>query len=410
MGNFNPVSDRILNSNESITLKLNAKAEALRKEGKKVYNLTAGQLPYRPSSVLIEKIEQQLNLLSSYQYSPVAGKPELKEKVIKYFEESRGIEIPRDDFGVVISTGAKQSVFNLLGTIINPGDEVITLAPFWISYPEMIKYWQGTPVPVVPTAGINVPPSVEDIKNAITEKTKAIILNSPSNPTGIFYDEEWIKNFADMISEFSHVGIVSDEIYFKLNYYDPAPKYPYHFRPELLERTFLIDGISKSMACTGLRIGYTVARNDVIKGMSKLQGQSTSNANSLMQGALIEYDFSDIDSYLGPVKNHLRVNSEIIKEKMQQYGLEGAWYQTNSAFYFFLNFAKMPIINKFKKSEDDDGDYAFEICETLISETGIVAVPSSDFGIRNCARISLVLERQIFTEALDILFDFLSKE
>ncbi len=401
------LSQRILNSNESITLKLNAKAEALRKEGNKVFNLTAGQLPYRPSSLLIENIEKQLNLLSSYQYSPVAGLAELKTKVLNYFQESRDINFPEGEFDAIVSTGAKQAVFNLVGTIVNPGDEVIILAPYWISYPEMIKYWDGVPVEVRPSSSVTSAPSISQIEESISSKTKAIFLNSPGNPSGIFYDEGWMKEFAELMAKYPNVLIISDEIYFKLNYYDPKPTYPYHYVPELLERTVLIDGISKSMACTGLRIGFTVAPKAICKGMGKLQGQSTSGANSLIQGALVEYDFADIDSYLAPIKNHLRVNSEIVKTKMEEYGLQNAWYQTNSAFYFFLDFSKMPIMKKFSNPEED---HAFKICEELIEQSGIVVVPGTDFGLSNCARMSLVLERNIFTEALDLLFGYLSKD
>lgn len=404
------LSDRILSSNESITLKLNSKAEALRKEGKKVYNLTAGQLPYRPSSNLITNIEKQLNLLSSYQYSPAAGRVDVKEKVIKYFEDTRDLSLPRDEYSAILSTGAKQSIFNAVGATINPGDEVLLFAPYWISYPEIIKYWQGVPVVIEPHTSVTAAPQIEEIEAKITNKTKMIMLNSPGNPSGVFYEESWIQEFSQMLSKYPNILLVSDEIYFKLNYYDPTPRYPYQFDSELLKRTLLVDGISKSMACTGLRIGFTVGPKEIIKGMSVLQGQSTSGANSLVQGALSEYDFADIDSYLAPVKNHLRVNSEIVKERMQYFRIDKAWYQTNSAFYFFLDFSKMPIIKKFKKNDSDDTDYAFQICEELISETGVVVVPGTDFGIKNSARMSLVLERKVFTEAVDLLFDYLSRD
>lgn len=403
------ISERIKNANESITLKLNAKAEELRKEGKKVYNLTAGQLPYKPSSTFVGTIEKQLNFLSSYQYSPVAGLKKLTEKAMNFIEETRGIELPRDEFACMISTGAKQSVFNLIGTIIDPEDEVVLIAPYWISYPEMVKYWGGRTKVVSSRASVTSAPNMDDIRSAMTDKTKAIIINSPGNPSGYFYDESWMKDFAEMISDYPKIAIISDEIYFKLNYYDPKPSYPYHYNEELLKRTFIIEGISKAMACTGLRIGYTIGPKDVIKGMGKIQGQSTSGANSLIQGALVDYDFADMDSYLAPIKNHLRVNSEITKELLEKYHLEKAWYQTNSAFYFFIDFSSFPIMNRFKKSEDDKTDYAFEVCQALIQEKGVVIVPGTDFGVANAARMSLVLERQVFTEALEAMFDFFSQ-
>ncbi len=403
------LSNRILNSSESITLKLNSRAEKLRKDGKKVFNLTAGQLPFKPSQKLIDAISKQLNMLSSYQYSPVPGFSELKEKFMAHTEETKNISLPRDQYSCIVSTGAKQSVFNLLGALVNPGDEVIVMAPYWVSYPEMVKYWDGVPVAVKSSTGAAEPVDIEILEGAINDKTKAIVLNSPGNPSGIYYPKAWVENFVSMIEKYPKVQIISDDIYGLLSYYDPAPIFVYQVNEKLLERTFIVDGISKSMACTGLRIGYTIGPSHIIKGIGKIQGQSTSGANSLIQKALIEYDFSDINDYLKPIKSHLKVNSEIIREKLHKYKLDKSWYQTNSAFYFFWDFSKAPIMNKFKKSEDDTADYALEICEGLINEKGVVVVPGTDFGVPNSCRISLVLEKEIFSEAIDLAFEYVSQ-
>ncbi|MCY4644447.1 MAG: aminotransferase class I/II-fold pyridoxal phosphate-dependent enzyme [Bacteriovoracales bacterium] len=404
------LSERVQNARESITLKLNATAEELRREGKTIYNLTAGQLPFPPESQLIDEISKQLPKLASFQYSPVPGFPELRKKATAYVEKTRGIRWEEGRFDCVISTGAKQSIFNLVASIVDPGDEVIVLAPYWVSYPEIIRYWGGQCVVVGPSQDVGKDIKVQSIKEAITPKTKAILLNTPGNPSGVYYSQQWVHEFAELIVSYPQIQILSDEIYSQLYYDGPGPRFPYQFRPELLDRTFIIDGISKSMACTGLRIGFSFGPKKTMKAMSTIQGQSTSGANSLIQKALMNYNFSDIENYLDPIKDHLRNNSALVREKLDQYSLSKAWYQTNGAFYFLMSFEGLPILERFKKSgsKGKDGDYAADICEGLIEETGVVMVPSSDFGQTNGGRISLVLEKKALAEALDLAFGYLS--
>ena len=403
------LSDRLKNASESITLKLNAKAEELRNQGKHVYNLTAGQLPFFPDKKLIENISSSIEHLGSYQYSPVPGLPSLRKKVMEYIEQTREIVL-RKDTECVVSTGAKQSLFNLLATLINPGDEVVVLAPYWLSYSEMIRYWEGTMVVVPHSKTPGCPPEVSKIIQALSPKTKAIILNTPCNPLGIYYDDSWIEDFATCLSSHPQVQIISDEIYSQLSYFGPGPKYPYHFRPDLLARTYIIDGASKSMACTGLRIGFTCGPREVMKAMGKIQGQSTSGANSLIQKALVDYDFSGIQSYLEPIKKHLQDNSMILEKKLTEYGLEQLWYQVNGAFYFFLSLENTPVFKRWQKLAPGKEDWTPMICEEMIAQTGVVVVPGGDFGQPNGVRLSLVAKSEVLKEALDRIFRYLTTE
>ena len=223
------LSSRVKGMAESVTLKLNTKAMELTESGKQVYNLTAGQLPFRPPQSFIESIRSELDFLKSYQYSPVAGFLDLRKKIMEHIEETRGINFASLDepFDCVISNGAKHSISNILGTIIDPGDEVIIIAPYWISYPEMIKFCRGIPIVVTSSIFDVFSPSLHEIKKAISEKTKAIIINSPNNPAGVHYSDEWMKGFADLLMEYPHVNVISDEIYFEVCYYDPKPTYFY---------------------------------------------------------------------------------------------------------------------------------------------------------------------------------------
>jgi aspartate aminotransferase len=404
------LSSRVKKIEESVTLKLNAKATELSRQGQKIYNLTAGQLPFRPDQDFIQLIQDELNFLKSFQYSPVLGFKDLRDKFLKRFEESREVSFESQglNMGCAISNGGKHAMTNVLGTILNPDDEVILLAPYWVSYKPMIELVNAH-AKIVTTSFYNVfTPSIDDIKNAITDKTRAIIINSPNNPTGVHYSAEWMKEFADLMVGYPDIYLINDEIYFELAYYDPCPTYFYQARPELLKQTIIVDGISKNMACTGLRLGYIIADQEVISAIGKLQGQSTSGANSLIQSALLNYDLSKTTDYLVSVKDHLRTNAILIKDIFRDNNLGQCWYQSHSAFYFLLDFSRTPLFSKYSNDETDKTDCSTQICQMLLEEHGIALVPGTDFGMSNCARLSLVIENNFFEEALKILVDILN--
>jgi len=406
------LSSRVKAMAESVTLKLNSKAMELTESGKQVYNLTAGQLPFRPPQDFIDSIRLELDFLKSYQYSPISGFVDLRKKIIHHIEETRGINFQNlalsgTEFDCVISNGAKHSISNILGAIINPGDEVIIISPYWISYPEMIKFCRAIPVVVKSSIFDVFTPSMNDIKKAISERTKAIIINSPNNPAGIHYSDEWMNDFAELLEEFPDIGVISDEIYFEVCYYDPKPTYFYQKKPELLKRTIIVDGISKAFASTGLRIGYCVGPKNICKGIENLQGQLTSSANSLIQRAMMNYNFAGSSQFLTPVKNHLRDNATIIREKFKDRDLMKCWYQPVSAFYFMIDFTQTPVFKKYQKDKNDSADYSVNICEDMLNQLGVVIVPGTDFGMVNSARISLVLHKEVFSEALTKIVDFL---
>jgi aspartate aminotransferase len=405
------LSSRVKGITESITLKLNTRAMELTESGKQVYNLTAGQLPFRPPQGFIDSIRSELDFLKSFQYSPVAGFIELRKKIIKHIEQTRGINLANlgEEFDCVVSNGAKHSISNILGAIIDPGDEVIIISPYWISYPEMIKFCRGVPIVVKSSIFDVFTPPLQEIRKVISSKTKAIIINSPNNPAGIHYSDEWMQEFADLMEEHPHVNIISDEIYFEVCYYDPKPTYFYQKNPELLRRTIIVDGVSKAFASTGLRIGYCVGPKNICKGIENLQGQLTSSANSLVQRAMLHYDFSSSSQFLVPVKNHLRDNATIIREKLKDANLMKCWYQPISAFYFMIDFTQTPMFEKYCTNPKDKTDHSVQICEDILNELGVVIVPATDMGMPNSARISLVLHKEAFAEAMDKLVSFFNQ-
>ncbi len=400
------LSSRVKGIHDSITMKLNEKAIALTEEGKVIYNLSGGQLPIKPTPEFVEKIHHQLNFLKSYQYSPSAGFPALRKKLLDRFIGTR--HLPADlfdvDWDVILSNGSKHSLYDALGALVDPGDEVILLAPYWVSYPEMIKFWGGTPTVVRSNVFDAFVPAIEDIRKAMTPRTKAIIVNSPNNPSGVHYSEAWMREFAGFLRDHPDLVVISDEVYSDITYFDPRPTYFYQHDPGLLPRTVVVQAISKTLAATGLRLGWVIAPASLVGAMSRIQGQTTSGPNSLIQRALLDFDFHFIESFLTPVKTHIRQNAATLREKFREANLGHCWYQSTSAFYFMLDFSRTPMFQRF----DPELDHSYAITDELLEGEGITVVPGTDFGIPNTARISLVIEEVPFQEAVSKIVRYLN--
>jgi aspartate aminotransferase len=401
------LSSRVKGIHDSITMKLNEKALQLTDEGKVIYNLSGGQLPIKPTAEFIEKIHHQLNFLKSYHYSPSAGFPGLRKKLIRHFIESRKLpaELFESDWDAILSNGSKHTLYNALGALIDPGDEVVLLAPFWVSYPEMVKFWGGIPTVIKSNVFDAFVPAIEDIRKAMTPRTKVIIVNSPNNPSGVHYSESWMREFAEFMRDYPDLIVISDEVYSDISYFDPKPSYFYQLDHSLLKRTVIVHAISKTLAATGLRLGWAIAPENVVSAMSRIQGQTTSGPNSLMQRALMDFDFHFLESFLIPVKNHIRQNAATLREKFREANLGHCWYQSTSAFYFMIDFSRTPMFRRFEAEKD----HSYEIADELLNEEGITVVPGTDFGIPNTARISLVIEEVPFQEAIQKIVKYLNR-
>ena len=401
------LSSRVKGLSYSITMKLNEKALDMTDEGKVIYNLSGGQLPIKPLPEFIEKVHHQLNFLKSYQYSPVSGFPNVRKKLTRYISDARGLptETFENDFDCILSNGSKQSIYNALGALVDSGDEVILLAPYWVSYPEIIKFWGGTPQVVKSNVFDAFVPAIDDIRKCMSPRTKAIIVNSPNNPAGVHYSEAWMKEFAAFLLEYPDLIVISDEVYSDINYFDPKPSYFYQLDHALLNRTIIIHAISKALASTGLRLGYAIGPAALINAMGKIQGQSTSGPNSLVQRALMDFDLKLVETFLGPVKHHIRQNAASLQEKFREANLGHCWYQSTSAFYFMIDFSRTPMFARF----ESDKDHSYAIADELLNNEGITVVPGSDFGVPNSARIALVIEEVPFQEAISKIIKYLNR-
>lgn len=398
------LSTRLNGLQESITLKLNSLAQDYQKAGKTIYNLTAGQLPVKPPQIFVETLRNEALFLRSFQYGPVAGFPELREKFLAHLSNTRKVDFHKAGFDCLVSNGAKHSFANVMAALLNGGDEVITISPYWISYPQVIQYYGGKLIDVKTSFHSGFIPNVSEIEHKINEKTKMIVLNSPNNPTGVLYSDSWMKEFATMIKKYPDVWIVSDEIYHDIVYFDPAPTYFYQHDESLLKQTIILEGISKNLASTGLRIGFCAGPRELLRQMELLQGQLTSGPSSLVQRALIEYDFKEYQDYLNSINDHLRKNADALKVKLKEYDMASAWYQTTSAFYFMLDLTNAP---RYKKLDLNTQDITEEFCQKILDEEGVVVVPGNDFGLRNVVRLSIVTSKENLETALDKVLKYL---
>lgn len=403
------LSSRVIGIPNSITMKLNERAMQLTEEGKVIYNLSGGQLPIKPMPEFIEKIHHQLNFLKSYQYSPSAGFPHLRKKLLKSFCEATDLpeEIFEDGWDVILSNGSKHSIYNALGALIDPGDEVVLLAPYWVSYPEMVKFWGGVPTVVRSNVFDAFVPAIDDIRKLMSPRTKAIIINSPNNPSGVHYSENWMKDFAAFLKDYPNVVVISDEVYCDISYFDPKPSYFYQYDQDLLAQTVIVRAISKALASTGLRLGYCIAPSNVVDGMTRIQGQTTSGPNSLIQRAVLDFDLSLIQKFLTPVKTHIRNNASILRERFREAHLGHCWYQSTSAFYFLIDFSRTPMFARFEGKGEEDHSYV--IADELLDQEGVAVVPGLDFGVPNSGRISLVIEEIPFQEAISKIVKYLTR-
>ena len=288
----------------SATIAVTDKARALKAAGRNVIGLGAGEPDFdTPANIKLAAI--RAIEAGKTKYTDVGGIPELKEAIVAKFQRENGLTYKPNQ--IIVGTGGKQVLYNALMATINPGDEVIIPAPYWVSYPEMVALAGGEPVPVVCTAAHGFKLQPDALEKAITPKTKWIILNSPSNPTGAAYSRAELKAITDVLVKHPHVWVMTDDMYEHLVYDDFQFATPAQVEPKLYERTLTVNGVSKAYCMTGWRIGYAGGPADLIKAMATIQSQSTSNPSSIAQWASVE-------ALNGP-QDFIPVHNKVFKER-----------------------------------------------------------------------------------------------
>ena len=380
----------------SVTLAITAKAKKLKSEGIDIVSFGAGEPDFDTPSNIINVAEEALkNGLT--RYTPASGISELKQAICEKLKKDNGLDY--EESQIVISNGAKHSLYNALFAICNDGDEVIVPRPYWVSYPELVKLVGATPVFVDTLEENDFKYKLSDLKSAITSKTKAIILNSPNNPTGAVYSEEEIRDIAKLVVE-KDLFVISDEIYEKLVYNDTKHISIASISKEVKERTIVINGVSKAYAMTGWRIGYAAANSEVSKVMSNFQSHATSNPNSIAQ-------YASVEAISGPQEDVIKMNKEFCKRRDfmvdKVNSIKGlSCKKPKGAFYVMVNISN--FIGKTLHGKEITCSVDF--CDALLDFAKVAAIPGSGFGADNYIRLSYATSMELIEEGLNRIESF----
>lgn len=377
----------------STTLAITAKANALKAEGHNVIGLGAGEPDFNTPIHIIEAAYQSMKE-GHTKYTASGGLVTLKKAIANKLQEDQGLTYETSE--IIVSTGAKHSLYSLFQAIIDEGDEVIIPIPYWVSYPEQVKLAGGVPVYVEGKEENQFKITSEDLRKTITKQTKALVLNSPSNPTGSLYTAEELKAIGEVCLQ-EDVLIVSDEIYEKLVYGGSKHTSIAELSPELKEQTIIINGLSKSHAMTGWRIGFAAGNAKIIKAMTNLDSHSTSNPTTTSQyGALAAYNGTQ-----DPVEEMRQAFEERMNKVYERLiTLPGiSCVKPNGAFYLFPNAKEAVEITGFSTVD--------EWVEAILEEEKVALVPGSGFGAPDNVRLSYATSLDTIMEALDRIERFI---
>ncbi|WP_417508510.1 pyridoxal phosphate-dependent aminotransferase [Methylophaga sp.] len=390
------LSQRVQNIKPSPTLAITARAAALRAEGKDVIGLGAGEpdfdTPEHIKQAAIEAIHS-----GKTKYTPVDGTADLKDAIIKKFSRDNGLEYAANQ--VLVSVGGKQSFFNLAQAFIEAGDEVIIPAPYWVSYPDMTLLADGVPVIIEAGQENQFKITPEQLKAAITDKTKLFVINSPSNPTGMAYSLKELEALGEVLRKHPNIFIATDDMYEHIYWADEPFCNILNACPDLYDRTLVMNGVSKAYSMTGWRIGYAAGPAPLIAAMKKVQSQSTSNPASISQAAAVEAlngDQSCIKTMLAEFKKR---HDYVVTELNKMPGVDSL--ETDGTFYVFPSIAG---VLENKTELNDDMDFA----EALLVEKGVAVVPGSAFGLKNHIRLSIATSEENLRNALIRIAEFIA--
>ena len=385
------ISDKSKQVAPSSTLALTAKINAMVADGLDVVKFGAGEpdfdTPDHIKSAAIDALNQGFT-----KYTPVAGITELREAIVDKFERDNALSYEANQ--VIVSCGAKHTIYNILQAICNPGDEVIFAAPYWVSYIEMVKLADATPIVINTTPDQNFALTPDQIKLAVTEKTKAIIIGSPSNPTGTTYSTESLQMIAELAVEHQFY-LISDEIYEALLYDGAKHQSLASFGEAVKSLTFVVNGVSKAYSMTGWRIGYTAGPEDAIKAMSKIQSHSTSNPTSIAQKAALAAITGSQEPVAEMVKAFQK-RRDLICQRLDD--IDGVEYvRPQGAFYIFPDFS--PHYGRTINGHSINSSQ--ELATYFLDEAKVGAVPGDGFGADNHMRFSFATSEIEINRGLD---------
>ncbi len=395
------LSDNISRIKPSATMAVTNKARELKAAGKDIIGLGAGEPDFdTPENIKTAAINAIND--GDTKYTAVDGTPSLKKAIIEKFKRENNLDYLIDQISV--GTGGKQIIFNALLATVNPGDEVIIPAPYWVSYPDIVDFAGGESIIVKCNETSNFKITAEQLEENINKNTKWFILNSPSNPTGSCYTESELSEISKVIEKFPHVHVMTDDIYEHLVYDDFVFKTISEVNPNIKNQTLTINGVSKAYAMTGWRIGYAAGEQKLIKAMGKLQSQSTSNPSSVSQAAAVEALNGD--------QSFLKTRAEVFKKRRDYVvnalnKIDGVSCEMpEGAFYVFPNCSGI-IGKKTKNGKILDNDE--DVVTALLEDAGVAVVQGSAFGLEGYFRISYATSDELLSSACNRISEFCSE-
>lgn len=390
------LAQRVQTLTPSTTLAITAKANELKAQGVDIIGLGAGEPDYNTPENIIEAAYRSMKE-GKTKYTPAGGLPALKRAIIDKLERDQGLAYKPNE--IMVGIGAKHVLYTLFQVLLNEGDEVIIPIPYWVSYPEQVKLAEGVPVYIEATAGQQYKITPQQLKEAITDRTRAVIINSPSNPTGMIYSKEELQELAEVCRE-KDILIVSDEIYEKLIYGDTVHTSIAELSEDAKNRTIIINGVSKSHSMTGWRIGYAAGDSALIKAMTDLASHSTSNPTTTSQYAAIEA-YNGTQDAVEEMRQAFESRLENVFPKVQ--AIPGfTVIRPQGAFYLLPDVAEAA-----KKTGYSSVD---EFVEGLLTEANVAVIPGSGFGAPSTIRLSYATSLEALTEAVERIHNFVTSK
>jgi len=388
---MNTLSKRINAIEESATLAMAAKAREYKNRGIDVINLSLGEPDFKTPQHICDAAKQAIDNGNYFSYPPVAGYQDLREALAtKYHQENK---VPYKAENIVVSNGAKQSIANVMLALLNPGDEVIVFAPYWVSYDALVRLTEATPVIIKGTLENDFKVTAEQVEKAITPKTKAIIFSSPCNPTGSVFSRKELEAIAAVVLKHPNLLVIADEIYEHINF--AGDQTSMASLPGMFDRTITVNGFAKGFAMTGWRVGYIAAPKWIADGSNKVQGQITSANCSISQRGALAAITGDLEPTHKMVKEYHKRRDIVYNLLKEIPGVKANYPQ--GAFYFF------PDVSYYFGKKDGNtviknGD---DFCFFMLDKGHVSLVPGGAFGEENCVRLSYAASEKDLYEAMD---------
>jgi aspartate aminotransferase len=383
----------------SLTLAIDAKAKQMSSEGIDVVGFGAGEPDFGTPKFILDAAKEALDR-GLTKYTPVSGTLQLKQAICHKFKQDNQLSYEPNQ--IIVSNGAKHSLYNIFQAILNPGDEVLIPSPYWLSYPEMVRMADGIPVFIGSKEHNEFKLSPEDLVQSITKRTKALIINSPNNPTGSVYTESELHKIAE-IAVANNLFVISDEIYEELLYDDVIHRSIASFGKDIYDLTITVNGMSKSYAMTGWRIGYVAAKREIIDIMTNIQGHSTSNPNSIAQYAACAA-LNGTKEEVCKMREEFKHRRDYMVERIHKMPLVSC-VVPKGAFYVMMNISRIfgSTIDGVKITD------SLGFSEMLLDKANVAVVPGIVFGAEGYARLSYATSLKSITKGLDRISSFIEQ-